>query len=601
MFIKVRNLIHRYKIYSGKSEEETFKTALDDVSLQVEKGQFIGILGANGSGKSTLARHLAALLHPSDGIVIVGGYDASDPGQVLNIRKISGMVFQNPDNQMVGSLVEEDVAFGPENLGLPPEEIDARITEALETTGMSAYRFQSPHALSGGQKQKIAISGILAMEPECIILDEPTAMTDPQSRKELLEVMKSLNKDKGITIILVTHFTEEVRKADYLYLMNDGKIAARGTVDLLSDQARLVEQCGASLLPETSLIRRLRAAGYPVPEGLTTEEELIREFVRKGISPDKESSGAENNCLPKDREAAGRTGNAVIELDQVSYRYGNSAIEEGTLALNNVSLRVMPGEFVALIGPVGAGKSTLLQHLNGLLEPFAGTVRYGDENLWEDKKHQADLRKKVALCFQYPEDQLFEETLLKDIAFGPKNHGYRQKEAEDMARNAMRITGLSPELENVSPFTLSGGEKRRAALAGLLAMEPEVLVLDEPVAGLDGSGRQALFELLHRLNREKGLTVIFTSHSMDQVAEHADRVLVMKEGQIILDDRPEEVFRHRQLLRSSRLGLPWTVEFLEKLAGENGEDCEDSMIRYPVPVSVDKLAEVLIKWSRNDA
>ena len=222
--IDVKNLLFNYKIYSGEKEEVIEHTAIDHVSLSIKKGDFVGILGHNGSGKSTLAKQLAALLKPSDGIIYVNGMDTAKDELLLPIRKTAGMVFQNPDNQLIGNIVEEDIAFGPENMGIPREEIEERITRALEATGMSAYREHSPNALSGGQKQKIAISGVLSMEPECIIFDEPTAMIDPEGRKEVLKAIYDLNRLKHITIIYITHFLDEVSKADYLYVMKQGAI-----------------------------------------------------------------------------------------------------------------------------------------------------------------------------------------------------------------------------------------------------------------------------------------------------------------------------------------------------------------------------------------
>lgn len=250
-----------------------------------------------------------------------------------------------------------------------------------------------------------------------------------------------------------------------------------------------------------------------------------------------------------------------ITLKNISYQYKKQGSGEEKYAIKDISLSIEPGEFVAIVGRTGSGKSTLIQHLNGLLQPKSGEYFFNGENIWEKKYDLKKLRQKVALCFQYPEYQLFEENVLKDIAFGPKNLGFDKRECEEKARHAMQLVGLSKELEKVSPFSLSGGQKRRVALAGILAMEPEYLILDEPVAGMDAPGKKMLFDLLHRLNKERGITIILVSHNMDDVANHADRVLVMEDGQLKMDGKTGEVFARKDELTEMGLGVPQAVEF----------------------------------------
>ena len=634
--IDVKNLLFKYKMYSGEKEEVIEHTAIDNISLSIKKGDFVGILGHNGSGKSTLAKQLAALLKPSGGIIYVGGMDTAKEEQILDIRKTAGLVFQNPDNQLIGNIVEEDVAFGPENMGIPAEEIEMRITKALASTGMTAYREASPGALSGGQKQKIAISGVLAMEPECIIFDEPTAMIDPESRKELLEAIYDLKRLKNITVIYITHFLQEVSQADYLYVMSHGKITLKGTPETLFKIPEKLVENNLELPFEVALIDDLRKKSVDVPEEIYTKQQLL-EFLkyhfqkdesdnivlseykseRKTISESSKSNvksqAKENsrygNCLEKQsdsysisvddrnekladnslgdlnladetevskkshelketsdiKEDASKNidepkkteSTKGITLKNISYQYKKQDSGEEKYAIKDISLAIEPGEFVAIIGRTGSGKSTLIQHFNGL------------------KK----LRQKVALCFQYPEYQLFEENVLKDIAFGPKNLGFDKKECEEKARHAMQLAGLSNELEKVSPFFLSGGQKRRVALAGILAMEPEYLILDEPVAGMDAPGKKILFDLLHHLNKERGITIVLVSHNMDDVADHADRVLVMENGQLKMDGKTEEVFVRKDELTEMGLGVPQAVEFyldLKEILEETDIDLENA-------------------------
>ena len=275
-------LIFKYKTYTEDKEIPEEKTVLDDVSISIKKGDFVGILGHNGSGKSTLARQLTALLQPTDGAVFIKNMDSSLPENIIPIRKTAGMVFQNPDNQIIGNLVEEDMAFGPENLGVPTEQIWGRIAEALEATGMTAYREQSPGSLSGGQKQKVAIAGILAMEPECIVFDEPTAMLDPRGRKEVLDAIWHLNKDKGITVIYITHHIEEVENADYIYVMNKGQVAMEGRPEELWPQTETLKSLGISLPFDKELLLLLRQGGMEIPARIQTGEALAEYLTAFG-------------------------------------------------------------------------------------------------------------------------------------------------------------------------------------------------------------------------------------------------------------------------------------------------------------------------------
>lgn len=277
--INVKNLIHKYMTYDDSENTQEIK-AIGDMSFSVEKGEFIAILGRNGSGKSSLAKHINGLLLPTEGAVYVKGMDTRDQQQILKIRQSAGIVFQNPDNQIVGAVVDEDVAFGPENMGRPTEDIWKRVTKALEDVGMTAYREASPNRLSGGQKQRIAIAGIMAMEPECIILDEPTAMLDPQGRSHVLSLVKELNREKNITILMVTHHMEEVLLADRVIVMDEGKIAADGTPKEVFSQVEMLKELGLEVPPAAELAYKLRKEGVPIRDQIITKEELVEELCQ---------------------------------------------------------------------------------------------------------------------------------------------------------------------------------------------------------------------------------------------------------------------------------------------------------------------------------
>ena len=265
----IRHVSHTFETEEGKTFD-----ALKDVTAQIKKGEFTAIIGTNGSGKSTLARHLNALLIPTEGELIVEGMRTSDAGRVWDIRQKVGMVFQNPDNQLVAAVVEEDVAFGPENLGVPPEEIRERVDLALEKVGMTSYRKQAPSMLSGGQKQRVAIAGVLAMKPDCIVLDEPTAMLDPKGRKEVMDTIHELNKTEGITIVLITHFMEEAVTADHILVIDRGVLKMEGTPKEIFSQADRVTEIGLDVPVPADLARRLRKKGMAVSEKCMTDEEL---------------------------------------------------------------------------------------------------------------------------------------------------------------------------------------------------------------------------------------------------------------------------------------------------------------------------------------
>ena len=600
--IDVKNLLFNYKIYSGEKEEVIEHTAIDHVSLSIKKGDFVGILGHNGSGKSTLAKQLAALLKPSGGIIYVNGMDTAKDELLLSIRKTAGMVFQNPDNQLIGNIVEEDIAFGPENMGIPREEIEERITRALEATGMSAYREHSPNALSGGQKQKIAISGVLSMEPECIIFDEPTAMIDPEGRKEVLKAIYDLNRLKHITIIYITHFLDEVSQADYLYVMKQGAITLEGSPETLFKMPEELTENNLELPFEISFIAELRKKGLNIPKEIYTKKQLLEFFKCRQqeegfLFTEKKVENQQKKYTAETEQEKG------IVLKNISYQYKKRSAEEAKDALQDVSLSIKPGEFVAIVGKTGSGKSTLIQHLNGLLQPQSGQYFFEGQDIWSKKYDLKKLRQKVALCFQYPEYQLFEETILKDIAFGPKNLGFDKKKCEEKARYAMQLVGLPAELEKVSPFSLSGGQKRRVALAGILAMEPEYLILDEPVAGMDAPGKRMLFQLLHHLNKDKGITIVLVSHNMDDVAAHADRVLIMEDGTLKMDGTTREIFARKNDLTTMGLGIPQTVEFyleLRKMQIQESIDSNRQTLQNEnaIPLTIEELAECITGGSK---
>ena len=278
--IKAKQLVHEYIRRDEEGNVESIQTALDHIDLDVQPGEFIAILGHNGSGKSTLAKHINALLAPTEGSLWVDGKDVTQEENILPVRKTAGMVFQNPDNQIIASVVEEDVGFGPENIGVPTDEIWQRVEESLKSVGMLQYRHHSPNKLSGGQKQRVAIAGVMAMEPKCIVLDEPTAMLDPNGRKEVLHAAHELNRKKGVTILLITHYMEEVVDADYVYVMDKGHVVMQGTPREIFSQVGTLKEHRLDVPQITLLADLLRQSGLDIPLGVLTREELVDAIMK---------------------------------------------------------------------------------------------------------------------------------------------------------------------------------------------------------------------------------------------------------------------------------------------------------------------------------
>ena len=557
--IRTEHLVYEYAVRNDEDVIESINRAVDDVSLNIREGDFVAILGRNGSGKSTFAKQLNALLYPTGGTVWLCGKDTSVEENLWEVRSSAGMVFQNPDNQIVASIVEDDVGFGPENLGVPTEEIWKRVENALNAVGMAAYAETSPLRLSGGQKQRVAIAGILAMQPKCLILDEPTAMLDPEGRREVLKAVHELNDAAGITVLLITHYMEETVDADRIVVMQKGRVRMDGTPREIFSRTDEIHAMGLALPPATELADRLRAAGVDLPQGILSEDELVRGLLRvcSGGQPAGETAREESKTQPSGSE---------LTLSHVTYEYEPGTPMAAT-GLDDVSLTIRQGEFLGIIGRTGSGKSTLIQHLNGLLKPSRGTVSYNGEDIFGEKYDRRALRGKVGLVFQYPEHQLFEETVIKDVSFGPKNQGLPEEEIRARARHAMEAVGLTEDYDERSPFDLSGGEKRRAALAGVLAMQPEILVLDEPTAGLDPAGRYRLLETLRKLKHE-GIGIVFVSHSMEDIAETADRIVVMHDGRAVMDGTPREIFRREEELAAIGLAIPAVTRIARRLAAE---------------------------------
>ena len=650
--IVVKDLSYQYTRRNENDEVIETLSALSVLNFSIEEGSFVCILGHNGSGKSTLAKLFNALQLPTEGTILVSGMDSREEKNIFPIRREVGMVFQNPDNQIIASVVEEDVGFGPENIGLPTDEIWRRVNNALSAVHMEAYRLKSPNHLSGGQKQRVAIAGTLAMEPKTIVLDEPTAMLDPSGRKEVLESVLELKRKKGISIILITHYMEEAVDADRILLMDSGKLVMDGSPREVFQNVERLKEYRMDVPIITELAHKLQKKGFPIEKTILKKEELEEELfkldkegfvLKEELSPEKLSteilSKEGDNPFSKERNielekmesrgeevVSAQNENAALSDYIVEVDHLSAIFQEGTamesFALKDLSMKIWRGSLTAVIGHTGSGKSTLVQHLNGLIKAKSGEIfvsfrenpplvktgksflffkgkktvieKKGRLSLSEEGFDYRALRFKVGLVFQYPEYQLFEETVLEDVMFGPLNQGKKREDAEVLAKEALASLGIGEELYAKSPFELSGGQKRKVAIAGVLAMGPELLILDEPTAGLDPAGRDELFEEIAGLRRNYAMTILLVSHSMDDVARYADEVLVLHQGELKIEGTVEEVFSKKEELEAMGLGLPQIRALLFDLK-KNGLDIQ---LGNTVEEAVSALSHYFIEEKR---
>lgn len=542
--------------------------ALSDVSLSIRRGMHVSLLGRNGSGKSTMAKLINVLEMPQSGAVFVMGKDTRDDDEFWHIRRSCGMVFQNPDNQIVGTTVEEDVAFGPENLGIPTEEIRRRVDESLKYVGLLDLARRQPSQLSGGQKQKLAIAGILAMQPQILLLDESTSMLDPISRDEFLSVVDRLVKEKNMTVLHITHDMAEASLADYVYVLDKGKLAMSGTPGEIFSQVKKVRSLGLDVPVFAELAYEVSAQlSFPMDRQTLFSRKSALNGIRMMLRhvADGTHAGVLPAACPVTIPPQSRK---VLEVSHLSHAYDR----KGELSLTDISFSVHEGEIFAIIGHSGSGKTTLISHLNGLLRPKEGEILVypREEASPLNTKKNSDvrrIRRVVGLLFQYPEYQLFEETVERDIAFGPTKMGLSADEIKKRVNEAIALVGLDESFLQRSPFELSGGQKRRVAFAGVLAMDPDILVLDEPAAGLDPTGRREILSYAEKL-KKRGKTIILVSHNMDESARYADRILVLKHGRVCALMPPQQLFTDVQKIRELGLCEPETVACLTELKDE---------------------------------
>nr|WAH99844.1 MAG: energy-coupling factor transporter ATPase [Candidatus Methanoperedens sp.] len=539
--IKIENLTYNYP--------NTTTPALDNINLEIKEGEFILLVGPSGCGKSTLVQCLNGIIPKVaggdlQGKIIIGQKDISNC-KVHQLSKHVGMVFQNPNAQLFGLTVEEDVAFGPENLGIARDEIQKLVEKSIGIVGIEKLRKRFTFTLSGGEKQRTAIAGAIAMEPKILVLDEPTSDLDPVGTKQVLETLKRLNKDKSITIVLIEHKIDEVfGVADRTIVMDRGKIILDGkTCEVFTHNLDQLENIGI----------------YP--------PQLIRLSRMLSVKPSYNDIFSYFNSLNWSFQEFPEVTNikkfpSKVVFEDIWFNYRG-----GPPALKGISLEINRGDFIAMIGPNGSGKTTLLSCLIGFIKPGKGRILIDGQDI--KNLCVADLAIKVGYLFQNPDLQLFTDTVNQEVGFGLKNRSLATVDINKKVAHAMEIMELG-EYRDRHPHSLSRGQRQRLAVASILSMEQEIIVLDEPTTGQDRGHLSKFLSQIKKLN-DAGKTIIMITHDMGMVAEYARRTILMDEGKILMDGSTREVFSRPDLLKRTSIELPLVSRISNDLryAGRN--------------------------------
>jgi energy-coupling factor transporter ATP-binding protein EcfA2 len=568
--ISVRNVTYTYP------EQDT--PALKDVNMEVEGGEYLVIMGPNGAGKTTLCVLLNGVIPhvlggKMRGQVEVMGLDTRRH-HVYELAQHVGMVLQDPEAQLFTSNVRSEVAFASENLGVPREEMIERIEWALEVVRLQEFVKRPPTQLSGGQKQRLVIAAGLVMRPSVLVLDEPTSQLDPIGAQEVFAVLRDLNQDLGMTVVISTHKSEHAaRYADRIFVLDQGQAVAQGTPTEVFSQVELLDRIYVQVPAVTRVEWALKGALGKDRFSVLLEDtrtSLSRLLDERGIARQK----VDDNRLPDLAPSAPEE--PYIVLKDVSFQYPGSDQK----ALDGISIQVGKGEFVGIIGQNGAGKTTLVKNVIGLLKPTAGQVIVGGKDIAEESV--GDMARTVGLALQNPDAQLFAMTVAEEVAFGSTNLGLSPEKVAERVDRALAATGLEAFRE-VYPFNLSFGDRRKLSVAAVVSMEPEVLIFDEPTTGQDFKGRRELADIAKRLN-EMGRTVLMVTHDMDLIAEYTHRLIVMGGGKVLLDGPTAEVFQQVDTLAETFIAPPQVTQLAQGLVG------------YGVPGNIlvaDKLCQVL--------
>ncbi|MGN8854394.1 ABC transporter ATP-binding protein [Collinsella sp. HCP28S3_H5] len=540
------------------------QNALDHVSLAIEKGEFVGVIGPSGAGKSTLAAVMSGAIphHYTGQLFGATLVDDRDTCEITltDISRVVGSVLQDIDAQMVAPIVEDEILFGLENFGIPHDQIEERISQTLTTAGISDLRHREIATLSGGQKQKVAIAAIIAMAPNVLVLDEPTAALDPASSTLVFDTLRQINREHGITVVVIEQKVALLSKyCSRVLVMADGKLAFDGEPHQVFAHASELRQMGvdsprvariANSLAEVGLLPSDQAPCLNVSEAHQLISSLLADATSKDAPADVPETSPHIPAVPR-----GVNQEPVVELTDVTFAYPH-----GGASVSNLNMCVYPGELVGIIGQNGAGKTTLTKLLNGLLHPASGTVRMAGMNT-ADVPTSA-IAAKCATLFQNPDRQLCRDTVLDEVAFGLELHGVGTDEARQRARVAAERFGLPLD---ESPFSLSRGQRQMVALASVVVLDPQVVLLDEPTSGLDYRECMTVMETVSEM-AERGCAVIMVCHDMEVVSDFAQRLVVMVDGRILERGDANRIFADDALMRAAYVEPPQVVALSKELA-----------------------------------
>lgn len=548
--VKISHLKFKY--------EDSDKYALDDISLTINEGEFFCIMGPTGAGKTTLCTCLNGLIPNSihgeiQGSVTVFEKD-TQKNEIFDISQDVGITFQDPESQIFGMSVEEDLAFGPENICLPVEEIKKRIDWVSDVVDLKDYLHRAPWTLSGGQKQRVSISSGLTFLPKVMVFDEPVSELDPIGKSQVFEVIHELNRKYNITIILVEHNAEEIADhADRIMVMDKGKILYLGNPKEVFKNCDELMSLGLQVPQVTELQRRL-APEYEIVDNTVTTK------IDDALIMYQNKFDFKSNEIQDNININNTTKPPVIEVKNVYQNYKGEVD-----ALKGVNLKIYPHDFLAVVGQNGSGKSTLVKHFNGLLKPNKGEVLINGKNSKEIPV--SELSQTVSYTFQNPDHQIFASTVYQEVAFGLENLGFAKAEIDEQVDVALEEMGLL-SYKHDDPYSLGKGLRQKVALASSIAMNPDVVIIDEPTTGLDYGGCVDVMEKIVKLH-EKGHTIICITHEMWLVAEYTSRVVVMQGGNILLDGTPREVFAEKEILNKAFLTPPQITRLGQKLFSDN--------------------------------
>ena len=549
------------------------QVALDHVSLSVREGEFVGVIGPAGSGRSTLAAVLSgAIPHHFHGqlygATYVQGLDTCE-ATLTDISSVVGSVLQDIDAQMVASVVEDEMLFGMENFGVPHDQIEQRLVQTLETVGIAGLRHREIATLSGGQKQKVAIAAILAMDPRVLVLDEPTAALDPAATQLVYDTLRRINRERGVTVVVMEQKVAMLSEyCDRVMVMDAGKIVFSGAPHEVFAHGEELRRIGCDSPRVTRIYNRLVADGV-VSTGspclnVSEAEQLIaralggRETAAAGSAKaavvSEAALPASSPHAPAPRPKA-EGAKPAVSFEDVCFSYPG-----GGTSVQNLELAVYPGELVGVVGQNGAGKTTLTKLLNGLLKPSSGVVTVAGLDTREAPVSR--IAAHVSTLFQNPDRQICRDTVLDEVAFGLVLTGTPQEEARERARRVIERFGLPAE---EAPFSLSRGQRQKIALASVVVMEPEVIVLDEPTSGLDYRECMTVMETVSEM-AERGSAVIMVCHDMEVVSDFAERLVVMARGRILGRGPTRQVFGEGDLMREASIAPPQVTELSERLA-----------------------------------